>query len=244
MRRTSLVLFFGALVCASLQAVPFPQLAVGGGYECVIIVTSKVQAPFEGDLILREGNGAEWSTPFQVNGQPSAGAAIDVNLPALGTAKYVLTGGATYRVGYLEVYGSGPHTGDDIAVAVFYNYHSGGHIVDSVGVPRSYQYLAQLFPVERSAAVDTAFAWARFGITPAFDVTLTLYNAQGTQVQQKTVAFEGHTAKFFSEVFDNVPNGFVGHVRATSPQAIAIAVLRLDLTRLQLTSTPSTMVAQ
>jgi hypothetical protein len=227
------------LLGAPLQAVRFPQMPLGGGYECVVILTNKHDTPFSGLIVLREGNGLNWSAPFRVNGQPGSGTAVSVDLPPLGTAKFVLEADA-FSVGYLEIVGGDPYGGEGVAIAFFYNYNSNGRLIDSTGIPPSSISRGHLFAVEKSATVDTGFAWAYLNQLGAFDVTLTLYDAAGSQVQQKTVPFAGHLAKFFTEIFDNIPDGFVGHVRITSPQAIGVAVLRLDLPTLQLTSTPAT----
>ena len=239
MKKTALLVLLLISVCASLQAGVYPQLPLGGGYEVTIIVTSRVSGTFNGSLLLRQGHNEDWSTPYWVNGQPGTGS-IAVTLPPNGSAKYVLTGGAETHVGYITTWGSDPYDAGGMHLAFFYNYSSQGHLVDSTGIPISTLQKKQIFPVERSATVNTAFAWA-IDTGDSFPVTATLYNSAGQQVQQKVVTFQGHTAVFISEFFDNVPATFVGQVRLEAPDApwgLGVAVLRLDLTRLQLTSTP------
>jgi len=244
MKRVALSVLLWGVMGASLHAYTYPQFPLGAGYECVIIVTNKLQTAFTGAMLLREGNNQAWSVPYKVDGQPGpVGEWIYVNLPPLGSAKYVLQSDGPLHVGYLLFAGSGNNTDADAAVAFFYNYYSGGHLVDSTGIPDSRPSRGYFFPVEKSATVDTGFAWSGPATAPTFDATVTLVNAAGTQVQQKTVTFNGHTAQFFTQIFDNVPNGFVGHVRIVCPaqQSLSVAVLRLDLATLQLTSTPATM---
>lgn len=244
MRRAVFVLVLAVLVSQSLYAGGYAQLALGGGYECVVILNNKLATEFNGGVDLRKGNGETWNTPFQVNGQPASGSSVSVTLPALGSVKLLLQGEPTISIGYLVVYGSGANTGTDVAVAFFYNFYSEGRLVDSIGVPQSSLSTGHMFAVEKSATVNTAFAWAPpwTALTP-FDMTLTLYDTAGQQVQQKTVPYTGHTAKYFTEVFDGVPAKFVGQVRVVSPNAIGMTVLRFEAAGnlFQLTSTPSTL---
>jgi len=244
-RKATLSLLLWVVVCGSLHAGDYPQLPLGAGYEVTIIVTSRVSGTFNGTLLLRQGHNEAWSTPYWVNGQPGTGS-INFTLPPHGTVKYVLTGGAKLHVGYLTTWGSDPYSADAIHLAFFYNYSSGGHLVDSTGIPMSNLQSKQIFPVERSATVNTGFAWA-IDTGDSFPVTATLYNTAGEQVQQKVVTFQGHTAIFINEFFDNVPASFVGQVRLEAPGApwgLGVAVLRLDLTSLQLTSTPPIYVTE
>lgn len=243
MKRVALVLLLAILVCPSLYA-QYAQLALGGGYECVIILTNKLSTEFNGGVNLRKGDGEAWDTPFRVNGQLASDTNVQVTLPPFGSVKLVLQGEPTAAIGYLVVYGSGANSGSDVAAAFFYNFYSGGRLVDSIGVPAGTQSLQHMFAVEKSATVNTGFAWAPpwTPIAP-FEITVTLYDAAGNQVQQKTVPFTGHQAKYFSEVFDGVPANFVGHVRVVSPKSIRMAVLRFETVGdlFQLTSTPSTI---
>lgn len=246
MRRAAFVVCLVIFACPCLHA-QYAQLVLGGGYECVVILTNKLATEFNGGVDLRRGNGEPWNTPFQVNGEPSSSTDVDVTLPAFGSVKLLLQGEETTAIGYLVVFGSGVNSGGDVAVAFFYNFYSDGRLVDSVGVPRGALYTSHAFGVEKSAKVNTAFAWAPpWTSLPAFDITVRLYDAAGNQVQQKVVPYTGHFAKYFTEVFDGVPANFVGHVRVISPQSICLAVLRFETVGdlFQLTSTPSTILSQ
>jgi len=243
MRRTALIVVLAIIACPFLHA-QYAQLALGGGYECVVILTNKLPTEFSGGVDLRKGNGESWGTPFRVNGELSSSANVHVTIPAFGSVKLLLQGEPAASIGYLVVYGSGANTGSDVATTFFYNFYSGGQLVDSIGVPPVFQAQNYMFAVERSATVNTGFAWAPpWTPLPPFDITVTLYDAAGNQVQQKAVPFTGHSAKYFSEVFDGVPQNFVGHVRVVSPQSIRIAVLRFETVgaAFQLTSTPGTI---
>jgi len=67
-----------------------------------------------------------------------------------------------------------------------------------------------------------------------------LYDSSGSQLQQKALAYSGHEARFVSELFENMPDGFLGRVQIESEQNIHLEVLRLDQTGsgFQLTATP------
>jgi hypothetical protein len=71
-------------------------------------------------------------------------------------------------------------------------------------------------------------------------VELTLLNQDGTVLETRDFDFEGHLAKFFSEVFSDVPSQFLGHVLVRSEYPIYLTVVRLETTPIgfELTSTP------
>ena len=87
-----------------------------------------------------------------------------------------------------------------------------------------------LLPVERSANVDTGFAWCPALLKGPFEVTITLYREDGSVYQSKTVTFTGHAAQFFAPLFDDVPADFLGMMRIESEGFIHVAVLRIEYT--------------
>src|SRR5688572_29053801 len=74
----------------------FSQLALGGEYQCVLMVTNKTTAPWQGTASLRQGNNQAWSTSWAVNGEDRSGSnSFDISLAAGGTAKFILSGDAS-----------------------------------------------------------------------------------------------------------------------------------------------------
>lgn len=77
--------------------------------------------------------------------------------------------------------------------------------------------------------------------TTSFNVRLKLFDADGKQLEEKTVPFTGHLARFFPEVFDSVAGNFAGKVLIEADQKIYLTVLRLESKSdgtVQLTSVP------
>ena len=240
MRRAILFLAVIVITCPWLLAATYPQLVVGGGYECVIIIANPRATGFTGRLELRKGNGVLWNTPFTVNDQAYSGSSVPITLAPFATGKFVLRSN-TLQIGYLDLLGREGSNGSDVAVSFFYNFLSGGTLVESTGIPNSSISRGHVFGVEHSSRVNTALAWCSFYPTDPFDITLTLYDAAGVQVQQKVYPYTGHLPRYFTELFDNVPAEFVGHVRMYSTPGLGLTVLRFEQVgnAFHLTSTPS-----
>ncbi|UCF38116.1 MAG: hypothetical protein JSU96_04485, partial [Acidobacteriota bacterium] len=217
------MLFFSCLLAQYI-----PHVALGGGYEIHVFLTNKLDSPFVGGLSLHQGNRQGWAGQINVDGQPGDPGWIAVNLSAKGTVRVRIQGDTALRSGYLIVWGTGENSGTDVAVSCFYNYLVAGKLIDSTGVPVSWANRGHHFAVEKSPAVNTGFAWSSLSPNDPFEITLELYDSTGVKVQTKTRTFAGHLALFFTEIFDNVADGFVGHVRITSPTAVGMTVLRLE----------------
>jgi len=102
------LVFVGAFVSLS-HAYTFPQLAIGGGYETVLIVSSKTNLNWEGRLRVRQGNNQRWVGTWSINGSDFTGVdSATFTLESWGSRKFIFRGDATMRVGYLEV---PPHKG-------------------------------------------------------------------------------------------------------------------------------------
>lgn len=238
-RIAALVFVLGALTIP-VSAQWFPHVALGGGYELVVIATNRLDEPVQGTIGLRRGNSENWTGTVAVNGIQVQNGFHGFDLPARGTTRLVVTGDTVMRSGYLMIYAGSPHMGTDLDVTCFYNFRGSGRLLDSTGVPRTWAYRGHRFAVEKSAVVDTGFAWSTASAGEPFEVVLTLYDAGGNAVQTKTQTMEGHLSKFFSEVFDNVPDGFVGHVQVVGEAVMGMTILRLEYVAggFQLTSTP------
>src|SRR5262245_30915947 len=120
-RVLGLLMFSGCFV-VSVAATTFPQLALGGEYQCILMVTNKTSAQWQGTGLLRQGNNQAWSTPWAVNGADQSGSStFDISLAAGGTSKFILTGDPSARAGYLMLVGKTGFSSTDVAVAFFYN---------------------------------------------------------------------------------------------------------------------------
>lgn len=224
---------------SSLDVILYPQVALGEGFEGILFISNKNGSTWEGTILPREGNAENWSRPWSVNGDDRSGASsFDLSIGPDSTQKFLLTGDDKVRAGFLEVVGRNGSETADIATSFFYNLFQDNQLVDSIGVPASVRGRRFVFPVEKTSTVDTGFAWAPSLVTSSFPIDLTLFDQNGDQVQQETLTYDGHLARFFTEVFDSIPDGFIGKVLVEADIDIHLTVLRLELTAdgFQLTS--------
>ena len=92
MKRSMVFLFVVSSVCTILHARIWPQLALGGGYECIVIITNKSTRFFQPvSLSLMQGNGEPWSGEWTVNGEDGTNS-DSYDIPPLGTMKLRLAG--------------------------------------------------------------------------------------------------------------------------------------------------------
>jgi Raf kinase inhibitor-like YbhB/YbcL family protein len=224
-------------------------LALGGGYECIIIIHNKTATQWNGTGTLRQGNDGNWASSWALDGTNQAGtSAFNIALAPNETNKYVLSGDATPRAGYLEIAGLQGADVESVVITFFYNLSGqAGNLMDSIGTPVLPPGTDFAFTVENQQLVRTGFAYAPFCVRGAFKVTLTLIDANGIQVgQPKEYLFNGQKAEFIDgETFPNVPKGFVGTVYVRSEELIFLTVLRMETLPqggIQLTSAPPQML--
>ncbi len=224
-----------------IQAFTYPQLALGGGFQVVVIISNNTGQQWQGTARLREGNNQNWSTQWAVNGADSTATnGFDITVAAGSAEKFVLTSNADLKPGYLQIFPDTGFTSEGITLSFFYNFLQEGQLVDSTGVAAANSNTKFIFNVEKTATVNTGFAWAPFSMTHPFKVTATLLDQDGGQIGSEEITFAGHLAQFFTETFTGVQNGFLGWVRISSEENIHLTVLRLEITStgFQLTSVP------
>ena len=217
------------------------QFALGGGYECVLLLSNKRDTEWSGRLRLRQGNDEAWSGAWGLDGQDRTGSdEIPITIAPRATVRVCLSGDSAVRSGYLQLYAEGAFSVYDVAPGYFYRYLAGGQLQESVGAGAAPSGRTFWFPVEKNTTSDTGVAWAPDAVTAPFLIILSLHDGSGSQLQQKTLTYSGHEAKFVSELFEGIPDGFLGRARIESEQNIHLEVLRLDRTNagFQITSTP------
>jgi hypothetical protein len=233
------------------------QLAIGGGYQAVILISNKTGSDWTGQFFPKQGFERPWAGTWQVNGQDYTGQTFfNVGLHAFGTAKFVLTGDDSLPVqtGYLFFWGSGNSSAADVSVAYFYQFFQNGKLVMSAGTTEGGVHSTYSFPVEYSSAVvNTGIAWApEIDTTPSkpFNITATLYLTNQSGVAQlygvKTLSFSGHAAQFITDIFPELSGtGFKGYAVLTADYNVCLEVLRVDSidNGFLLTSTPPAFVS-
>lgn len=213
-----------------IYARTWPQLALGGGFDCVLIVINKTSFEWTGEFRLYHGNLETWSAPWKLNGLSQSGNTFTVTIPGRGTRKIRISGDSEARAGFLEMFGEGISSSFDVAVQFIFEFRSNGQLIDSTSTPEANVDQTFLFPVEKSRTVNTGFAWSPWSITAPFMITLTLFDSEGNEFDQGTINYDGHLSRFFDEIFPGVPTDFTGHVLV---QSIASIYLTVELNRFQ-----------
>ncbi len=223
------------------SSLTWPQLALGGGYECTILLSNKRDSAWTGHCNLAQGNNETWTGAWSLDGELRSGTgAFSISIPPHSTVKLRLSGDASTQSGYLRLYADGNSTVYDVASSYFYDYLKDGRLQLCTGSAPATSGRVFWFPVERSPSIDTGVAWAPGDVSGPFPLVVSLFDHAGTQAQQKTLTFAGHQARFFREIFDNVPCRFLGRMRIESEENIHLEVLRFEQTEagFQLTATP------
>ncbi len=217
----------------------YPQLALGGGFDVIFSVTNRSGADWRGRAEL---DGGAWppARNWILDGTDRTGqSGFDILLEPNQTRQFVLSRMGDAVSGWLEIL---PQPGSDaaaLATAFFYNFSIGDQLEDSTGVAPARTTTAVRFPVSRATRLNTGLAVRRAG-SP---VTFTLYDQQGTPLQELTAPFDG--AIFFNELFFGVGAQFIGSVEVVCPRGFFIVVLRQELLgggAFQLTSIPALTV--
>jgi hypothetical protein len=248
-----LILFFAAHAAARTWS----QLAIGGGYQAVILISNKTGSDWTGQVFPKQGFEKPWAGKWQVNGQVFTGQAFfNVSLHAYGTAKFVLTGDDSLPVqtGYLFLWGTGGSSAADVSVAYFYQFSRDGKLVMSAGTTEGSVHSTYSFPVEYSpTGVNTGIAWSpEIDTTPSkpFNITAALYVTNESGVAQlvgtKNLSFSGHAAQFINDIFPELSGtGFRGYAVLTGEYNVCLEVLRIDYVDngFLVTSTPPAFVS-
>ncbi|MDA2929698.1 hypothetical protein MYX84_07095 [Acidobacteria bacterium AH-259-O06] len=243
--KRAILCFIALCIFQQASAITYPQLALGGGYKCILLVSNKKDFKWEGAIFLREGNDLAWSGNWSANGRDLTGfSSFSFTLPGKGSRKFILEGDSQLRAGYLELRGQSGFSTSDVVVSFFYNFILEGELVDSTGVLPASPDDEFVFPVEKDVKVNTGLAWVAWLpsiFTSPFEIAFTLYDSEGNLVQKKSLEYQGHSALFFDEVFDNVPDSFRGMIIMQSQEWMYLTVLRLEFTStgFQLTSVPA-----
>jgi parallel beta-helix repeat protein len=224
----------------------YPQLALGGdpeAYECIVVVSNKTNFDWRGVLRAFRGNHDGWNVDWEIDGQTQKNTAL-VSLEILpkGSAQIKISGTSTALPGYLEIDAETGSSDFDVALSFFYNLinTASGELLDSVGVPPGSLGDEFMLPVERSTSVNTGLAWTAAAETDPFTVTLTLVDSAGQQVGSTEITYDGHLAKFFTEIFKGLPDRFIGRLCIESEEPIYAIGMRLEYSKggFQLTGVP------
>lgn len=229
---------------ASHASITFAQLALGGGYEAVLLISNKTNHAWSGTVWVRRGYEQTWEGRWAMNGLDCTGRdGAPVAIPPKGMAKLRLTGDNTTKSGYLVLTSDFGYSDLDVALSYFYEVRVGGVLQDTTGSPESGWGKRFYFAVERSSAIDTGIAWCPYPpyTSGSFQVNLNLYDQNGSIARQRSYEFIGHEAQFITQFFTDLPSSFSGHLEIDAQDYMFVEVLRLERNPggFQLTSTPA-----
>lgn len=204
-----------ALVCAMPAVagdVHVPQFAAGGGYRTEILVSNTTTVEYFGELAIA-GRGADLLLDETVAFEKNR-----IRVPALGTRRFVLSSASA-------AVGSGSLTvspAEGIAVSTVYEGPGG-----DVGVPSATPAFHFWIPVTIEAGkVYTGVAWVAVGSHRDHFTRLTLYDEDGSIVDDRTRRYRGHEARWVDELL-GVPHTFRrGLLEIETPYAYALIALR------------------
>jgi hypothetical protein len=240
---------------ASAEARTWPQLALGGGYQSVILISNKKSSDWTGQFFPKQGHEETWAGTWRVNGRDYTGQpSFSIALHGYATVKVVLTADDALPVqtGYLFMWGTGGSSAYDVSISYFYEYFQAGKLTVSNGSIEGAPHTIFYFPVEYSpikvgTGVNTGIAWApEITTTPKeFNITATLYltdkSGTGGVYSSKTVPYSGHAAQFVTEMFPELNSTeFRGYLELRAEYNLFLEVLRIDSidNGFLLTSTP------
>lgn len=144
---------------AAANATTFPQLALGGGYECVVVLSNKTAETWKGAVESYQGNHEQWNIDWFAVGQSfSKIPALNVTLGPYASMKITLKGDSQPRAGYFEIDSASGSSDLDLAVSFFYNFYQNGVLKDSTGIPKASWDRDFMLPVEKTKTVDTGLA--------------------------------------------------------------------------------------
>jgi hypothetical protein len=260
MRKVWLVLILLLSFEVAAEARTWPQLALGGGYQAVILISNKKSTNWSGEFFPKQGHEKVWAGTWRVNGQDFTGSAsFSTVVPAYTTIKVVLTGDDAVPVqsGYLFMWGTNGSSAYDVSISYFYEYYKDGKLMMSNGSIEGAAHTTFYFPLEYSKSasgiVNTGIAWApEISTTPqAFNITATLYltdaSGLGRQYASKTFPYSGHAAQYITDIFPDISlAAFKGFLELQVDYNVFLEVLRVDSTdsSFLLTSTPPDVTTQ
>lgn len=265
-----------AALSSPAHALFYPHIAVGGvgtalEYRAVVQISNFASRKSLEDsgLFIAGTNGAEWETPWYVDGEPREGYSIyeTPRIPAGGSRVFTITGDATVRSGFLNIFLAQNTT--NVTTSAFLQVYDNGNLIDTVGIltgtklsNADYDYI---IPVsykkgEHNTGVAYVFIPDRYGFLGSrYMVWAVLRDATGKRVLTQTGrlltpkygdAVHYHHAAFFTELFfpqsvvlAELGDEFVGTLELSCRTGAGISAIALRMDHvdagIQLTTVPA-----
>ena len=217
-------------------ATTYAELAVGGGYECIILVSNRTALEWRGAFYLYQGLDQPWSGTWLVdNALKQTQNSFLAIVPGNGTVKLRIKGDDVVRDGYLRMYGQFPTSTYDVTLTYCYQFYLEGKLIMSTNsVDSSSPHKSFYFPVEISPEAKTAMAWTPqeqylYPGTGNFLINFSLWRDDGSPVVNRPVQFDGHRSGYLQDFFPELAGADLrGFAVLEAPTAFYLDVLRFD----------------
>ena len=217
-------------------ATTYSELALGGGYECLILISNMKAIEWHGVFFLYQDSDQPWSGTWSVvNAQKQLPNSFVAVVPANGTVKVQIKGDGVVRDGYLRMYGLYPTSTYDVSMTYCYQFYLDGKLIMSTNsIDSSLPHKTFYFPVEISADANTGMAWtpqdsSLYPDTGNFLINVNIWRDDGWPLVSKPVQFSGHRSGFLQDFFPELAGtSFHGLAVLEAPTAFYLDVLRFD----------------
>lgn len=209
----------------------FAQMANGAGFRTTLIATNTGTSPIR--VTIETYDSATRGATAMNMGFALTGGTLErdgsVTIAPGGTARFTSAGAGNPVVGWGRI---NTTEATLVALAQFTYSDSEGRILSAVGIPSAPVMVSFSLPVYRSQSrkIDTGFAIAGM-TTSSARITVTLKDTAGEVVATLPLqlASAEHMARFFSELFPQLPSEFVGTAAFSSDRGlIATSILMQD----------------
>ncbi|MBI4472190.1 MAG: hypothetical protein HY646_05945 [Acidobacteria bacterium] len=181
----------------------FPQIADGGGYRTVLLLTNRTASATAATISFTSSTGNPLTVTLD---DGRAGTSFQVALPAGGAVKVQTAGvGNTVNVGFAEVL-TAPAT--DMSGNAVFQLFNGRTLFSEASVPAAPPASCGHFFVDESGGFNTGFAVANSSTIPATG-RVTVWNTQGTVIGQQSISIppKQHMSRFLSQLIPSVVSG-------------------------------------
>ena len=222
--------------CSAQNTLYFPQIANGFVTNGTIWVTAIAitntaasgTATASGTITLTQDNGTPWSVAFndEQNRPVANGSSVPFQVAGGQTRLFVSTGVAPLNTGFASVTSNLPVA----AATVFFEFSDFGNArIAEAGVPASAALARQtIFAAKLNNNTGIAVANPSTG---SANITFQVLDTNGVAALpsvNRTVAANGHTAFFLSELFPGLPQAFFGTMQITSSTPVVTTALLFE----------------
>lgn len=210
------------------QSAVFPQLALGGGYENLLLVSNTSQFTWSGTIAAFQGFRQPWAGQIKIAGRAVTSHHIDI--PAFGVVNILLQGDERVRSGYLEIRATDPERDKDITAKLFCRQLTAlGLHISTTEMRGTQAAMEHSIPFEITPWSLTGLAFAADTERP-FPVSITVYGETGWPVDSINITYDGHRAALVTELLPSLLSQvwWRGTLRITSEKPLYVEAVRIE----------------